>query len=138
MMSASRFCSNLFFSFAGIAVVVGFVENLAGLEAGAGVFWVMPLLIAAMFEGQRYAQHHQCYPDATRCWKSASLMGTWTALCAAVVALFSWLALSGEAAAMLSNPNTINAFVVTSVPLLRIGYAIGLASVLKGKEVAEF
>jgi len=136
-MSFSRFCCSLFFSFAGIGATVWIVESFTGLDAGAAVFLVLPLLIAAMFEGQNYAKRHRRYPDATQCWQVALVMGVCVALCTACAGALVWFVYSGDGVAEFFTLNTMTAFGLISIPLLRIGYAIGLASVLKGQETTQ-
>ncbi|MGA9435491.1 MAG: ABZJ_00895 family protein [Roseobacter sp.] len=138
MVGVSRFYFNLLLAFAGTSVTVWLVESVSGLDAGGLVFLVMPLLIAGMLEGQKFAQHHRRRPSVTHCWHAALHMALCVAVFALGTAVFVWFADTGAAPALFANQLAMIIFILMSVPLLRIGYAIGLASVLKGQATADF
>lgn len=138
MIGVGGFCSNLLFSFVGIGVTVWFVESLTGLNSGVAVFLTMPLLIAAMLEGQKFAKDEQSRPSVTESWLAALRMGLCVAALALCAFVLAWLGGSSFWSPVIATPSTTLFFGLACVPLLRIGYAIGLASVLKGQAATDY
>lgn len=99
-----------------------------GLRPGLAVPLILPLLIAAMGEGRHYAQNAERRPPQSACWLVASSM---FALWCATIALpgFVLLALFAE----LPQTTVLHLVLAISIlPVLRIGYGLGVGSELKG------
>lgn len=126
------FLANYLTSFLGVALLMKLLQYVPGLESGLAAMLALPLLIAAMIEGQHYARVNRTRPSTNKCWVVALTMSALVGAVALVLLLL--IALWQRQYAL---PG-VNFFLIAAVtlPLLRIGYAIGLASELKGQNLA--
>ena len=127
-----RFVVNYTVSLLGVAFLTRVLDFLLGLQSGMATILALPLLISAMIEGQCFAHRTRCRPCAKTSFVIAATM-TVLAGGAAIIALL--LVSVWQRQNALPDANwlivTLAAFF-----LLRIGYAIGLASELKGQQVS--
>ncbi|MGD9295103.1 MAG: ABZJ_00895 family protein [Roseobacter sp.] len=127
-----RFIGNFSMSFLGVAFLTSLVDFLPGLQSSMAAMLSLPLLIAAMIEGQYFAYATRSRPSVRTSFAIAAAMtGLIGAVTIATLLLFSlW---QGQNA----WPDA-NWLIVTPAAflLLLIGYAIGLASELKGQQVS--
>ena len=118
------------------------MTELGGLAPSFAALVILPPIAAAMIEGQAFVRRHGCRPDTKKCWKASLRM------CALVVLL--WLAVvipmlilyPGQLAALAKVDATGRAAVYMSLCflsccILRAGYAIGLATELKGQQFSD-
>lgn len=88
MPSFSRMCMDFAIAYClaivGIVVLIYALEAFLGYDAGAGMSLV-PVLVAALYAGQKYGGRARSRPGSGLAWK-ASLLMTLTALCISVVA----------------------------------------------------
>lgn len=124
------------------ALAVGAIEATLGLYAGLGVFLTIPLLFAAMLEGQYAVRTLGSAPPPRHCWYAAFCMGCLTGALAAIgwvvwmLFLDPLLAAAGRAEWPISWAK-IAVCVGLTVPLLRIGYAIGVASEMRSARLGQ-
>lgn len=104
------------------------LDMIPGLRPGISVALVLPLLIAAMLEGRSYARAFKKRPDPRVCWGVALAMAVLLGALVVAPGLF--------AAAIYYNSSVLTPqsllLIAMVVPLLRIGYGIGIASEMKG------
>lgn len=126
------FIVNYLASFVGVALLMQLLQFVPGLQSGLAAMLALPLLIAAMIEGQHYARAQRAGPPASKCWfvalKMSALVG--------VVAFTTFLLFAFWQRQYGWPSLNIVIIAVATLPLLRIGYAIGLSSELKGQRVS--
>ena len=125
------FLANYLLSFIGTVLLMTLLEFVPGLQPSLAPLLVLPLLISSTIEGQHYAQIHHTRPSPRKCWIAALKMTVLVVIsvCVTLPFVLWWqgnLAWIGPSALIL---------VAVALLLLRIGYAIGLASELKGRQV---
>lgn len=136
------FCRNYVLAVLTTYVAMFIMTKLGGLAPNFAVLVILPPIAAAMAEGQVFVRRHGCRPDTQKCWKASLRM------CALVVLL--WLAVvipmlilyPGQLAALAEVDATGRAAVYLllcflSCCILRAGYAIGLATELKGQQFSD-
>ena len=118
------------------------IESAVGLEASIGILIILPLIVAAMIEGQIFARRYGCRPSNTLCW-IASLRMTAMVVLICLAVIIPRLMLYGQPGAVVEPAYAIGRvigvlFIIGIVwGLLRLGYAIGLATELKGQQFSD-
>lgn len=133
MYRSDRFSLHIVLAFAGTLIAVHLIEMTMGLDAGVSVLLTLPLLIAAMLEGQHRMRVLQDAPSAGQCWIAALGMGAITCVLFVFGAMLDQLLMHQP---LVSGPGyraaidwlLVAVCAVCAVPLLRIGYAIGVTS----------
>lgn len=142
MYRISHFTFHLSSAFCGITLVVYAIETMLDLRAGTAVFAVIPLLIAAMLEGQHVARVTAKSPTPGQCWETAFGMG---GIVAAILAfaygvqevflthlgLTFWF--SGSAVDWVGFALCAAAVVA----VLRIGFALGVATEVRSEKLRK-
>ncbi|MEE4187456.1 MAG: ABZJ_00895 family protein [Roseobacter sp.] len=139
MFRIDRFSIHILLAFVGTVLVAHLIEKLPGLDAGAAVFVTLPLLIAAMLEGQDVIRRQLAKPTPQQCWKVAFSMGACTAILTVLVMVLATVVVPAASrsiadAFFATDTRLIALMAVSTVPLLRIGYGIGIATELKGRQ----
>lgn len=142
LFRGNRFMVNFVVAFLATYVGLVFVQTATGLQSSLAVIVILPLIIASMIEGQEFVRRHNARPSAHLCWIASLRMTAFVVLLSVVLFVMQLTSQphkmseleaiepSGRAAAFLL-------LVFLTWGVLRIGYAIGLASELKGQQLSD-
>lgn len=117
-------------------------DKVGGLDGGRAVLLVLPLIVASMIEGQQFARRYRTKPDARRCWQASLRMTAMIVLMALSVfvpMLVTHPDMAAELASIDANGRASVYLLLCflSCCILRVGYAIGLATELKAQQFPD-
>ncbi|WP_227270907.1 ABZJ_00895 family protein [Roseobacter weihaiensis] len=136
-----HFC--LFYVLAFVATIVLLaVVSVLGIASNAAVVLVLPLLIAAMIEGQAFARRYRCRPSNHLCWIATLRMTAMVVLiylCIIIPRVMSDPSRFGDFAHLDGMSRALAIMMMAGIAwcLLRVGYSIGLATELKGQQFSD-
>ncbi|MFK7746053.1 MAG: ABZJ_00895 family protein [Roseobacter sp.] len=136
------FCINYIVMTIALFVLMLFVETLPGLAFSIAVVLILPLVISSTIEGQAFAREHKERPSGVSCWMASLRMLGFVSVIVTAVALVRGLLdpsrLDPFKTAAPIDLLMMGLFLASSAWLiLRVGYAIGLASELKGQQISQ-
>lgn len=136
------FSVNFVLGFVTLFGVLTVIDKLPGLSFSIYVLLVLPLLIASMIEGKVFARLKKSRPAAKDCWLTSLKMMVIVSLIVFAVGLVR-IALDTDRIDYLLSTDmsglglALSASAILGWVLLRVGYAIGLASELKGQHISH-
>ena len=115
---------------------------LGGLSSSISVLVVLPPLVASMVEAQVFVRHYGMRPPNKECWQASLRMTAMIVLMMLAVVIPMLILYPGSSAELAAVDATgrmavylLLCFITCCV--LRTGYAIGLATELKGQQFPD-
>lgn len=136
------FCINYLLALLATFVATTTLDQLGGLHGGHAVLLVLPMIASAMIEGQQFARRYRMKPTVRECWQASLRMTALIILMMLTVFIPMILVHPDTAAKLATIDPTGRASVYVllcflSCCLLRVGYAIGLATELKAQQFPD-
>ena len=136
------FCLNYMLALLAVFVTTMTFDLLGDLNGGSAVMLILPLIVAAMIEGQQFARTHSEKPTTQQCWQ-ASLRMTAFVILILLSAFIPVLLVDQVSSTELAKIDATGRAAVylllcfSACCTLRVGYAIGLATEAKAQQFPD-